>query len=217
MTSDCIGLELNDKEQLVQLKPAFGGNIVAPIISKTLPNIVTIRPGILSASQPNPSRRGTISEVELSGLSPLSRVIKEEFRSDKDALKLDNAEVIVAAGAGVGGPQNLPTISRLAEVLDAPIATTRKVVNLGWLPSQLQIGLTGRSVGPKLYLAIGVRGAFNHMVGIGRAGIVVAINSDPNAPIFKNCDYGIVGDYAEVVPGLTEELHYAKQGLVTAP
>jgi electron transfer flavoprotein alpha subunit len=216
MTSDCIGLELNDKEQLVQLKPAFGGNIVAPIISKTLPSMATIRPGILAPSQPNPSRKGVITEVELNGLNPLSRVVKEEFRSDKDALKLDNGDVIVAAGAGIGGPQNLLTINRLAEVLDAPVTTTRKVVDLGWLPSQLQIGLTGRSVGPKLYVAIGIRGAFNHMVGIGRAGIVVAINNDSNAPIFKNCDYGILGDYAEVVPRLTEKLRNAKQRLVTA-
>jgi electron transfer flavoprotein alpha subunit len=211
MTSDCIGLELNDQNQLVQLKPAFGGNIVAPIISKTLPNMATVRPGVLTPTEPNPSRRGEIIEVEPNGLSPLSRVVDEEFRSDEDALRLDNAEVIVAAGAGVGGTQNLPTINQLAHVLDAPVATTRKVVDLGWLPSQLQIGLTGRSVGPKLYVAVGIRGAFNHMVGVGRAKIVVAINKDPNAPIFKNCDYGIVGDYAEIVPRLTEELRKAKQ------
>ena len=116
-----------------------------------------------------------------------------------------------AAGAGVGGPENMKIVNELAEVLDAPIATTRKVVDMGWLPRQLQIGLTSRSVSPKLYLAIAIRGAFNHMVGIGRARVVVAINKDPNALIFKNCDYGIVGDYAEIVPILTRRLREEKQ------
>ena len=211
MTSDCIGLELNDQGQLVQLKPAFGGNIVAPILSKTLPQLATVRPGVLSAAEANPSRRGTIIEVEPSNIKALSRVVEERLEADRDALRLDNADVILAAGAGVGGAENLNIISELAQVLDAPIATTRKVVDLGWLPRQLQIGLTGRSVGPKIYVAIAVRGEFNHMVGIGRAKIVVAINNDPNAPIFMNCDYGIVADYAEAVPLLTGEIRAMKE------
>jgi electron transfer flavoprotein alpha subunit len=210
MTSDCIGLELDAQQQLIQLKPAFGGNIIAPIMSKTLPQMATIRPGMLNPSEANYSRKGDIVEVPLTGIKPVSHVVNEEFRSDRDALRLDNAEVIVAVGAGVGGPQNLSPINQLATILDSPIATTRKVVDLGWLPSQLQVGLTGKSVAPRLYLAVAIRGAFNHMVGVGRAKIVVAINNDPNAPIFKNCDYGIIGDYAEVVPILNEELSRAK-------
>ncbi len=210
MTSDCIGLELDAQQQLIQLKPAFGGNIVAPIMSKTLPQMASIRPGMLTPSEANYSRKGDIVEVPLTGIRPVSHVVNEEFRSDRDALRLDNAEVIVAVGAGVGGPQNLSPINQLASILDSPIATTRKVVDLGWLPSQLQVGLTGKSVAPRLYIAVAVRGAFNHMVGVGRAKIVVAINNDPNAPIFKNCDYGIIGDYAEVVPILNEELSRAK-------
>jgi len=217
MTSDCIGLELNQREQLVQLKPAFGGNIVAPIISKTIPQLATVRPGILKACQPDKFRSGQVTEVEVTEIRPLVHVVKEEFRSDRDAIRMDNAEVIVAVGAGVGGSQNLPVISELASILDAPIATTRKVVDLGWLPSQLQVGLTGRSVGPKLYIAVAVRGAFNHMVGVGRAGTVVAINKDPNALIFKNCDYGIVGDYAQVVPLLSEELRKIKPEIEHLP
>ncbi len=210
MTSDCIGLELNQVEQLVQLKPAFGGNIVAPIISTTLPQLATVRPGMLTPSEANPSRKGEIVEVHPINVNPMARVVDERFDADRDALRLDNADVIVTAGFGVGGPEKMGVMNELAEVLDAPIATTRKVVDLGWLPRQLQIGLTGRSVSPKLYVAIGVRGAFNHMVGIGRARIVVAINKDPNALIFKNCDYGIVGDYADVVPQLTRELRVMK-------
>jgi electron transfer flavoprotein alpha subunit len=213
MTSDCIGLELNEKKQLVQLKPAFGGNIVAPILSRTLPQLATVRPGMLAAAEANPSRQGAVVELHPTGLKPMAHLIDERFEADRDALRLDNANVIVAAGFGVGGSENMKSLADLAEVLDAPIATTRKVVDLGWLPRQLQIGLTGRSVAPKLYVAIGVRGAFNHMVGIGRARIIVAINKDPNALIFKNCDYGIVGDYAEVVPVLTQVLREGKATL----
>jgi electron transfer flavoprotein alpha subunit len=144
-------------------------------------------------------------------IKPLSRVIEERFEADHEAVRLDDADVIVAAGAGVGEPENLNVIRELAEILDAPLATTRKVVDLGWLSRQLQVGLTGRSVGPRLYVAVAVRGAFNHMVGVGRAKTIVAINNDPNAPIFKNCDYGIVGDFAEIVPLLTSKLREAKR------
>jgi len=213
MTSDCIGLELNEKEQLVQLKPAFGGNIVAPILSRTLPQLATVRPGMLVAADANPSRRGEVVEVRPTGLKAMAHVVEEKFEADRDALRLDNSDVIVTAGFGVGGPEKMRSIVELAKALNAPIATTRKVVDLGWLPRQLQVGLTGRSVAPKLYVAIGVRGAFNHMVGIGRARIIVAINNDHNAPIFKNCDYGIVGDYAEVVPALTQVLRKRKTEL----
>jgi electron transfer flavoprotein alpha subunit len=210
MTSDCIGLEINAQEQLVQLKPAFGGNIVAPILSKTLPQFATVRPGMLPQAEANPSRKGTVVEVHPTTVKALAHVVEERFEADRDALRLDNADVIVAAGFGVGGPANMGVVNELAEVLDAPIATTRKVVDFGWLPRQLQVGLTGRSVGPKLYVAVAVSGAFNHMVGIGRARTIVAINKDPNAPIFKNCDCGVVGDYAQVVPLLSKELREMK-------
>lgn len=206
MTSDCIGLELNDREQLVQLKPAFGGNIVAPILSRTSPQLATIRPGILRPALQNPSRTGHTVKFHPPGIKPLSRVVEERFEADRDAVRMDNSDVVVAVGAGVGSPENIRVVRELAEVLDAPVATTRKVVDLGWLPRQLQVGLTGRSVGPKLYIAIAIRGAFNHMVGVGRAKLIVAINNDPNAPIFQNSDYGIIGDYAELVPLLTTKL-----------
>jgi len=211
MTSDCIGLEVNDRGQLVQLKPAFGGNIVASILSKTRPQLATIRLGILLPAAANPLRKGSTIKVKVNNLRPSAKVIQERFEADRDALRLDNADVIVAVGAGIGGPENMRIISELAEVLDAPIAATRKVVDMGWLPRQLQIGLTGRSVGPKLYFAIAIRGTFNHTVGIGRAKTVVAINRDPDAQIFKNCDYGIIGDYAEILPSLIQNLRKAKR------
>jgi electron transfer flavoprotein alpha subunit len=210
MTSDCIGLELDGNERLVQLKPAFGGNIVAPILSRTRPQLATIRPGVLTTADSNLTRKGSVVEVTATTNVPLSHVIEERFEADRDALSLDSAEIVVSAGAGVGGTENLKIIDELASTMNAPVVATRKVVDLGWMPRQLQIGLTGRSIGPKLYIAVGVRGAFNHMVGVGRAGIVVAINKDPNAPIFRNCDYGLVGDFAELVPLLSKRLGEVK-------
>lgn len=215
MTSDCVGLELDGERRLVQLKAAFGGNVVAPILSRTFPQLATVRPGILMAAESNPARKGSIVEVTVTEHKPLSHVIEERFESNQSARRLDDAQIVVTAGAGVGGPENLHIISDLSEILDAPIAATRKVVDLGWLPQQLQIGLAGRSIAPELYVAVGVRGAFNHMVGVGRAKIVVAINNDPNAPIFRNCDYGVVGDLMEIVPMLNDALHKVKPKSVT--
>jgi electron transfer flavoprotein alpha subunit len=210
MTSDCIGLQLDGERRLVQLKPAFGGSIVAPILSRTCPQLATVRPGVLTAAEPNPVRKGSLVEVNVARHIPLSHVREERFESDRNALRLDDAQIVVAAGAGVGGPKNLHVISELSEILDAPVAATRKIVDLGWLPRQLQVGLTGRSIAPELYVAIGVRGAFNHMVGVGRAKRIVAINNDPNAPIFRNCDFGVVGDFADIIPMLNETLRTVK-------
>jgi electron transfer flavoprotein alpha subunit len=210
MTSDCIGLELDEQERLVQLKPAFGGNLVAPILSRTVPQLATVRPGMLSPAEPNMMRKGTVVEVTSTEKEPMLQVTEERFEGSRDALRLDEAQIVVSAGAGVGGPENLKIINELAEILDAPLAATRKVVDHGWVPRQLQVGLTGRSIGPKLYIAIGVRGAFNHMVGVGHAGTIVAINNNPDAPIFKSCDYGLVGDFSKVVPLLSKKLREIK-------
>lgn len=119
---------------------------------------------------------------------------------------VDNAEVVIAVGMGVGGPENLSAVKELADLVNAPIMATRRVVDAGWLPRQTQVGLTGRSIAPHLYIAIGISGKFNHMVGSRRAGIILAINNNPEAEIFNQCDYGIVGDWAKVVPALTRAL-----------
>jgi electron transfer flavoprotein alpha subunit len=212
LTGDCIDLDVNDRGQLLQYKPAFGGNVVAPILSRTTPEMATVRPGMLKKARPNPSRQ---ARIEMLWLDPavVSRVC---LRSHTDtvaskAAALDSAEIAIGVGKGLGGPVNLPVIEQLAAVLDdAPLAATRDIADLGWLPRHHQVGLTGRAIAPKLYFAIGIRGAFEHTVGIRRAGLVVAINKNPKAPIFQHADFGIVGDYAEVVPLLTTALREAK-------
>ena len=163
LTGDCIGLEIDAERRLVQLKPAFGGNIVAPILSKTMPQMATVRPGVLSALQPDWSVDGCRRH-----------------------------------GGGIVG-----VARELAEALGGAIGATRDVVDAGWLPRQVQVGLSGKAVAPALYVAVAVRGPYNHTVGIRKAGTVVAINNSARAPIFKAADIGILGDYAEVVPALT--------------
>ncbi len=211
LTGDCIDLDVDGEGRLVQMKPAFGGNIVAPILSKTAPAMATVRPGILKARRPDGSRRARMERIATDGLGAArTRVLADHPEPAVQAARLETSEVVVGVGMGIGGPENLPVIEALADVLDAPIATTRDVNDAGWLPRQHQVGLTGRAIAPQLYFAIGVRGASEHVVGIRKAGIVVAINTDPKARIFQAADYGVLGDFREVVPLLTEALTRAK-------
>ena len=211
LTGDCIGLEVDDEGRLVQLKPAFGGNIVAPILSNTKPYMATVRPGLLMPVVPDDGVGAVVRELSVDGLGE-SRVKIVERVADESAegAELDSAHTIVSVGKGIGGPENLPLLRELADALGAPLGATRDVTELGWLPRQYQIGLSGKSVSPNLYFAVALSGVFNHTVGIGKAGTVVAINSSARAPIFQSADFGIVGDYAEVVPELIRALEGRK-------
>jgi len=214
LTGDCVDLEVNAQGQLLQYKPAFGGNVVAPILSRTTPEMATVRPGMLKKASPNPARQARIEMLwPDDAVASRVKVLSQTGADAGKAAALDSAEIAIGVGKGIGGPANLPVIEQLAAVLGgAPLAATRDIADLGWLPRQHQVGLTGRAIAPKLYFAIGIRGAFEHTVGLRRAGIVVAINKNAKAPIFQNADVGIVGDYAEVVPLLIKALETAKAG-----
>lgn len=211
LTGDCIGLEIDAQQHLVQLKPAFGGNIVAPILTKTRPAMATVRPGMLLSAAPDFSREAVIEPLAIDHGDAIRTQVVSVERSASAGVELDNATIIVGVGMGIGGPENLPSVQELAATLGAAIGATRRVVDAGWLPRQMQIGLTGRSVAPRLYVALGISGKFNHVVGIQRAGLVLAINNDPKADIFKQCDYGVVGDWAMVVPALVQALREVKR------
>ena len=212
LTGDCVDLEVDKQGRLLQLKPAFGGNIVAPILSKTTPAMATVRPGMLSPSQPVAGRQARVERLTLEAdVHSRVQLVSQTGADAAKAAALDAADIAIGVGKGIGGPENLPIIEQLAAVLGgAPLASTRDISDLGWLPRQHQVGITGRAIAPKLYFAIGIRGAFEHMVGLRKAGTIVAINIKAKAPIFKTTDFGIVGDYAEVVPLLTEALRKAK-------
>lgn len=211
LTGDAIGLEVDAEGRLRQLKPAFGGTIVAPILSRTSPQFATVRPGMLESCEPDPARRAEVKRLPVDGLpTPRSRLVAREVQAGTAGVDLDTAEIVVVAGAGLGGPENLRYVHELAEVLGAAVGASRRVVDAGWLPRQQQVGLTGKVLAPRLYVGVAVRGAFNHTIGIQRAGTVVAINNDPQAPIFQQADLAVVGDYREVVPALVSALKEAK-------
>jgi len=209
LTGECIDLTVDAEGRVLQHKPAFGGSVVALIASRTQPEMATVRPGMLAAGTPRGSDGAEV--VRLSAAAAADRVRVTARRADAAAAaELDAAAVVVGFGKGVGGPENIPVVQALADVLGGALCTTRDVTDAGWLPKQYQVGMTGRAIAPQLYVAVGVRGAFEHSVGVRRAGVIAAINSSPKAPIFKSADYGIVGDYAVLVPLLTERLRAAK-------
>ncbi len=212
LTGDCIDLAINDAGQLVQYKPAFGGNIVSPILSRTMPQMATVRPGMLARAPRDDSRTAVTDELEIveDALDDPVTVVSVEREGGGEGARLYDAEVVVGIGMGVGEPDNYQPVYDLAEALDAAVAATRNVTDLGWLPKQQQVGITGKAIAPKLYVAVGISGNLNHMVGVLRAGTVVAINTRARAFIFRSCDYGIVGDWAEVVPALTTALREAR-------
>ena len=205
LTGDAIDLEIDAEGRLVQLKPALGGNVVAPILSKTLPNLVTLRPGLLSPALADAAP----VVLERPAYAPFSgadvRLVGQEFQEDDEGLELARARIVLGLGMGVGA-ENVPALRELARSLNASVATTRDVVHAGWLPQQLQVGISGRTIAPAVYLAIGIRGAFNHTVGLQRAGVIIAVNRNRRATIFRSADFGIVGDWEEFLPPLIEAL-----------
>ena len=205
LTGDCVGIEIDDEGRLSQLKPAFGGNIVAPILSKTIPNMATVRSGILSACEPDYSIEPVVNNLDASIATPSRiRVINSVSDESAEGAELERAARVVSVGMGIGGPENLGPARELARALGASIGATRDVADAGWLPRQFQIGISGKSVAPQLYIAVALRGPFNHTVGIQRSGTIIAINNSARSPIFRAADCGIIGDWREVVPVFTE-------------
>jgi electron transfer flavoprotein alpha subunit len=195
LTGDAIGLELDAEHRLIALKPAFGGNIVAPILSRTFPQMATVRQGVLELAEPNPNRKAEMERINIAPGQPLSRLISSNSNVDHSLPPLDGAEVVVGIGMGVGGPEGVEVVKSFARTIGAALCATRRVTDKGWVPRQLQVGLTGKAIEPRLYFSIGIRGVANHTVGIKRAETVVAINSDPDAIIFERANFGLVGDW----------------------
>ncbi len=211
LTGDAIDLEIDPQGRLVQLKPTLGGNVIAPILSKTRPNLVTLRPGLLTPGEPDYSA-ATRAAVPVEALAAPAfpgadiTLLETHNQEDTGGIALAQAQVVLSVGMGIGGPESLPEIQSLAEAIGAKLATTRNVVHAGWLPHQVQVGISGRTIAPRVYLAVGIRGVFDHTVGIQKAGVIIAINRNRRHPIFKAADYGIVGDWKENLPALVNAL-----------
>jgi len=205
LTADCTGLDIDpDKKILLQTRPAFGGNIMATIISPNYrPQMATVRHKVFAPLAADKKRKGKIIKESFDSTLYLSRTklldIIEEIES---TVNLSEADIIVSGGRGMGSPENFKLLEDLAHVLGAAVGSSRAAVDAGWMPYSHQVGQTGRTVGPKIYFACGISGQIQHLVGMQSSKIIVAINKDPEAPIFKVATYGIVGDLFEVVPAL---------------
>jgi len=207
LTGDAIDLEINAHGQLVQLKPALGGHVMAPILSKTLPNLVTLRPGMLTPTAPDRGASATVEVLAAPAAAESAVTVVEVHHTEEvDAIALTQAQIVMGVGMGLGGPEHLPTVQALARSLGAALATTRNVVHAGWLPHHIQVGMSGRAIAPRVYLAVGIRGAFNHTVGMQKAGVIIALNQNPRAAIFKAADYGVVGAWQTYLPPLVAAL-----------
>jgi electron transfer flavoprotein alpha subunit len=203
LTADCTGLDIDDERQLVQTRPAFGGNIMAEIISPfTRPQTATVRPNVFKPREPDTSRTGDIEKIEMT-ISPVqvrTRVLESINESVEGMRSVEEADVIVCSGRGIKDPSNLELPKQLAVLLDAAVGGSRPIVDLGWLPPSQQVGQSGRTVCPKLYIALGISGQIQHLSGMSSSDLIVAINKDPDAPIFSVADFGIVGDIFTVLP-----------------
>src|SRR5579884_1055812 len=193
-------------------KPVFGGMAVSEQAGLGRPQLVTVRPKATEPAEPQPGRSGEVERfaVDLSGVTPRSRVV-ERVRERAQTKRLEDAEIVVSGGRGLGGPENFKYLEELADVLDAVVGASRVAVDSGWVPSDMQVGLTGKITSPKLYVAVGISGAMQHMAGCSTARTIVAINTDPEAAIFEKAHFGIVGDFKKILPPLTEACRELRQ------
>jgi electron transfer flavoprotein alpha subunit len=208
LTADCTGLEIEpDSRNLLQTRPAFGGNIMATIVCpNSRPQMATVRPRVMKRLEPDPNRSGEIVTVKYPK-KPISGItILEMVQELGEGVKLTEADVIVSGGRGLKEGKNFSMLKELAQLLGGAVGASRGAVDSDWIPYAHQVGQTGKTVAPKLYIACGISGAVQHLVGMQSSDIIVAINKDPEAPIFKVADYSIVGDVFEVVPSLISDI-----------
>lgn len=208
LTADCTGLAIDEEtKDLLQTRPAFGGNIMATIVSPNArPQMATVRHKVMKEAEPDDSRTGETVLHEVTAEMLGSRTNRVKFVPEMDSIvNIAEADIIIAGGRGVQKPEHFKLLHELAEVLGGGVGASRAAVDAGWIPYSHQVGQTGKTVCPKLYIACGVSGQIQHLAGMSSADTIVAINKDPDAPIFSVADYGIVGDLFEVVPALINE------------
>jgi len=211
LTADCTGLDIDSNGLLVQTRPAFGGNIMAEILSgNNRPQMATVRHKVFRPLSADGARKGEVIDFPLPGGIELNMVIKDFVKDVTQQVNLADADIIVSGGRGVGAPEGFKIIGTLAEALGGAIGASRAAVDADWIPYSHQVGQTGRTVCPKLYIACGISGAIQHLVGMQSSDVIVAINKDANASIFQVADYGIVGDLFEVIPAIIREIEQSK-------
>lgn len=220
LTADCTLLEIGDfplvalpnqeqkHNQLLMTRPAFGGNTIATIACPdNRPQMATVRPGVMQKIDPIAGAKAEVIEYN-PGFTPDNKYVEilDVVKELSDTVDIMDAKILVSGGRGVGSAENFKLLQDLADVIGGTVSCSRAVVDNGWLPKELQVGQTGKTVRPNVYFAIGISGAIQHTAGMEESDIIIAINKDDSAPIFDVADYGIVGDLNKIVPKLTEEL-----------
>ena len=209
LTADCTGLDIRLEDRaLLQTRPAFGGNIMATIVCPDVrPQMATVRPKVMRELPPDDGRKGEVIAFEIDDrlLSSRGRVV-ESVVGEADQVNIQEADILVAGGRGLDDPKGFELIRRLAEAVGGKVAASRAAVDAGWIAYPHQVGQTGKTVAPKLYIACGISGAIQHVAGMQSSETIVAINRDPHAPIFDVADYGLVGDLYEIVPKLIAKI-----------
>jgi len=209
LTADCTGLEIDNERRLLrQTRPTFGGNLMATIICPAKrPQMSTVRPRVFKKNTPDKSRTGQVIKVDFNREAVTSRTRLLDFVEDlTERVKLEDADIIVSGGRGLGKPENFGLMEELAKLMGAALGSSRPPVDEGWIPYSHQVGQTGKTVCPRLYIACGISGAVQHLAGMQTSDIIVAINDNPNAPIFEVATYGIVGDLFKVVPMMIDKI-----------
>ena len=208
LTADCTGLAIDENRLLQQTRPAFGGNIMATILCPNhRPQMATVRHKVMQPAEPNGKPDGEIIAVAAKPELLVSRTTIIDFIDEvEDTVNIAEADIIVSGGRGLGKPENFSLVEDLARAIGGAVGSSRAAVDAGWKPYSHQVGQTGKTVQPKLYIACGISGAVQHLVGMQSSKTIVAINKDPDAPIFSVATYGIVADLCQVLPVLTKRL-----------
>lgn len=213
LVSNCVAFDLDEQGLLLQTKPSYGGKVCSTIISpNTKPQLTTVRPGIIEIKGLHSSKKVKVTKISPHfDINKFSIRVADFIKADPLTLSLEEAEVIVAGGRGAGSDENFGLLEELAKALGGVVAGSRIAVDNRWVPREKQVGQSGKTVKPRLYIACGISGSSHHILGMKDSETIVAINTDPDAPIFKVADMGIVGDLLEVVPALTDEIRRRKE------
>lgn len=213
LTADCTKLEIDEEVGLLNMtRPTFGGNLLATIQSpEARPQMSTVRPGVMPKQDEDKNRTGEVNkyDIDIEDKDINIEVIEEKL-ADKKKIKIEDAQVLVSVGRGIGSADNMKLAYDLAEVLEGEVSSSRAVVDAGWVEKDRQVGQTGKTVRPNLYIALGISGAIQHLAGMEESDLIIAVNKNPDANIFNVADVGIVGDINEVVPELIKKIKVAK-------
>ena len=207
LAQDCIALALDDSKRLLATRPTYGGNAVATVACLSTPSVAALRVKSLDAGESDTSRHGQLVPLSID-LSDAVRVRSvERVEQAADGIRLEDARVVVSGGRGLGGPEAFEQLEQLATLMGGAVGASRAACDAGWVPSSYQVGLTGKTVTPELYIAVGISGASQHMAGCSNARTIVAINKDTGANIFKDARFGVAGDWQKVLPAFMEQVH----------